>query len=84
MSEHERRLHEAIQAEAEHLVERDPENEHLPETAVLVNWILVSEWAGSDGGVWMTELHSESLAYWQSIGLLEATKQSVLARRTVD
>lgn len=47
-----------------------------PVPAVLTGYFLLTEWAASDGEVYLVESRPEGQAYWRSLGLLEAARLS--------
>lgn len=48
-----------------------------PASAVLTGYVLLTEWAASDGEVYLTESRPEGQAYWRSLGMLEAARISI-------
>lgn len=63
-----RRIHAAIQAEDGIALEGEPEQD-APGGGVLVGWVLVAEWMGTDGERWLSRLAMD-LPSWQVRGYL--------------
>jgi len=40
------------------------------ETAVCTTWILLTEWVGGDGSVWLEEHRTSDLPAWRRTGIL--------------
>jgi len=37
--------------------------------AILVNWVVVTEWMDENGGRWLAKCHSASMPHWHAQGL---------------
>lgn len=48
-----------------------------PAPAVLIGYVLISEWAASDGDIYMIQSRPETQAYWRTLGLLKASEMSI-------
>lgn len=48
-----------------------------PVPSILIGYVLVTEWAASDGDTYMVESRPESQAYWRTLGLIEASRMSI-------
>lgn len=68
-----RRISDAIQAEYEALL--CDGDEGSPGRGVLTGFVLVAEWAGDDGEMWLTTTRPDSQPYWRSNGMLAAAIQ---------
>lgn len=40
------------------------------ETGICTSWILLTEWVGSDGAVWLEETRTTDLPAWRRLGIL--------------
>lgn len=54
--------------------------EFAPGPSVLTGYVVVTEWASSDGETYLVELAPETQAYWRTLGLIEASRASAYAR----
>lgn len=59
-------------------IEAAIESEELaPVPSILVGYLLLTEWAGSDGDTYLVESRPEPQTYWRSLGLIEAARMSI-------
>lgn len=62
-------LHEQLQEQSGDFFLHD-EDEETPDTGLLLSWMVVCTWQGSDGEKWITYHRRPGQAVWESRGLL--------------
>lgn len=53
--------------------------ELAPAPGVLTGYVLLTEWAASDGETYLVQTLPDDQAYWRTLGMLEGTKFSIRA-----
>lgn len=48
-----------------------------PDRSILIGYVLLTEWASSDGETYLVESRPETQTYWRSLGLIEAARMSI-------